>query len=123
MPRCWLLEVAQGLRERGGDDYLAISQSVPLTSQMHGLPSALLPQILNNYSEAQLGRIIRDWGEEKSWRTVARRLVPQPCSPQGLTPPSQLSACVVACACIRGGGTHRSSSLATGSSRQGSSRP
>ena len=32
-------------------------------------------QILNSYSEAELGRMIREYGEEKSWRTVARRWV------------------------------------------------
>lgn len=32
-------------------------------------------QLVNTMSEAELGRIIRDWGEEKMWRAVARRIV------------------------------------------------
>jgi 16S rRNA C1402 N4-methylase RsmH len=46
------------------------------------MPSALLiimfnraAQLVNTMSEAELGRIIRDWGEEKMWRAVARRIV------------------------------------------------
>lgn len=33
------------------------------------------PQLLNTASEAELGRILRDYGEEKLWRVVARRCV------------------------------------------------
>ncbi len=31
-------------------------------------------QVVNTWSEAELGRIIRDYGEEKLWRQVARRI-------------------------------------------------
>ena len=32
-------------------------------------------EVVNTWSEAQLGRIIREYGEEKAWRLVARRIV------------------------------------------------
>jgi hypothetical protein len=32
-------------------------------------------ELVNTASEAQLGAIIRDYGEEKSWKAVARRWV------------------------------------------------
>jgi 16S rRNA (cytosine1402-N4)-methyltransferase len=32
-------------------------------------------EVVNTWSEAQLGRIIREYGEEKAWRQVARRIV------------------------------------------------
>ncbi|KAG2439914.1 hypothetical protein HYH02_010543 [Chlamydomonas schloesseri] len=47
----------------------------PLDMRMD--PSAALSaeEVLNTWSEAELGRIIRDYGEEKLWKVVARRLV------------------------------------------------
>lgn len=33
----------------------------------------MLAQVINNWSEAELARIIRDYGEEKQWRMVAGR--------------------------------------------------
>lgn len=30
-------------------------------------------QVVNTWSENELGRIIRDYGEEKLWKVVARR--------------------------------------------------
>lgn len=30
--------------------------------------------IVNSWSEAELGRLLREYGEEKMWRTVARRI-------------------------------------------------
>ena len=37
------------------------------------LAAAAWPQVLNTWSEAELGRIIREYGEEKLWKVVARR--------------------------------------------------
>jgi hypothetical protein len=34
---------------------------------------ASFSQIVNTWSEAELGRIIRDWGEEKLWRQVKQQ--------------------------------------------------
>lgn len=31
--------------------------------------------LVNSASEAELGRILREYGEEKLWRVVARRIV------------------------------------------------
>jgi 16S rRNA (cytosine1402-N4)-methyltransferase len=31
--------------------------------------------VLNTWSEAELGRILRDYGEERRWRALAKRLV------------------------------------------------
>jgi 16S rRNA C1402 N4-methylase RsmH len=35
--------------------------------------SLLCAQLVNTASEAELGVILRDYGEEKSWKAVARR--------------------------------------------------
>jgi 16S rRNA (cytosine1402-N4)-methyltransferase len=39
------------------------------------LPPCPAAQLVNALSEAELGRIIREYGEERSWRAVARRVV------------------------------------------------
>lgn len=50
-------------------------------------------QIVNTWSEAELGRIIRDYGEDKMWRQIARRIVTARAS-QPLTTTSQLVAAI-----------------------------
>ncbi|GAX85076.1 hypothetical protein CEUSTIGMA_g12496.t1 [Chlamydomonas eustigma] len=47
----------------------------PIDMRMDPSASMSAEEIINTYSEAQLGRIIREYGEEKSWRSVARRIV------------------------------------------------
>ncbi|GLC41334.1 hypothetical protein PLESTB_001074200 [Pleodorina starrii] len=47
----------------------------PLDMRMDPTAALSAEELLNTWSEAELGRIIRDYGEEKLWRVVARRLV------------------------------------------------
>jgi 16S rRNA C1402 N4-methylase RsmH len=45
----------------------------PIDMRMDPGASLSAEEVLNTYSEAELARIIRDYGEEKMWRQVARR--------------------------------------------------
>lgn len=47
----------------------------PIDMRMDPSASTSAEEVLNTWSEAELGRIIRDYGEEKLWRVVARRIV------------------------------------------------
>lgn len=47
----------------------------PLDMRMDPTAAMSAELLLNTASEAELGRILRDYGEEKLWRVVARRLV------------------------------------------------
>ncbi|PNW73675.1 hypothetical protein CHLRE_13g568150v5 [Chlamydomonas reinhardtii] len=47
----------------------------PLDMRMDPTAPLSAEEVLNTWSEAELGRILRDYGEEKLWRVVARRLV------------------------------------------------
>ncbi|PNH04008.1 Ribosomal RNA small subunit methyltransferase H [Tetrabaena socialis] len=47
----------------------------PLDMRMDPSASISAEELLNSWSEADLGRIIRDYGEEKLWKVVAKRLV------------------------------------------------
>ncbi|GIL68299.1 hypothetical protein Vafri_21584 [Volvox africanus] len=47
----------------------------PLDMRMDPNAALSAEEVLNSWSEAELGRIIRDYGEEKMWRVVARRIV------------------------------------------------
>ncbi|MEW5319573.1 MAG: hypothetical protein WDW38_010718 [Sanguina aurantia] len=45
----------------------------PIDMRMNPDGDLSAEEVLNNWSEAELGRIIRDYGEEKMWRSVASR--------------------------------------------------
>ncbi|GIL81766.1 hypothetical protein Vretimale_1372 [Volvox reticuliferus] len=47
----------------------------PLDMRMDPNAALSAEEVLNSWSEADLARIIRDYGEEKMWRVVARRIV------------------------------------------------
>ncbi|GFR49883.1 hypothetical protein Agub_g11987 [Astrephomene gubernaculifera] len=47
----------------------------PLDMRMDPKAALSAEEVLNTWSEAELARIIRDYGEEKLWKVVARRLV------------------------------------------------
>lgn len=47
----------------------------PLDMRMNPEQELTAAEVVNNWSERELGRIIRDYGEEKQWRGVARAIV------------------------------------------------
>lgn len=47
----------------------------PLDMRMNPLQELTAAEIVNTWSEEDLGRIFRDYGEEKQWRTAARTIV------------------------------------------------
>lgn len=47
----------------------------PLDMRMDPTKSLTAAEIINHWSEAELGRIFRDYGEEKRWRAAARTVV------------------------------------------------
>lgn len=49
----------------------------PLDMRMDPTISLTAAEIINTWSEAELGRIFRDYGEEKRWRAAARTIVAQ----------------------------------------------
>ncbi len=53
----------------------SFSKNGPLDMRMDPSNSLTAEEIVNTWSEQQLGRIFRDYGEEKQWRTAARLLV------------------------------------------------
>jgi 16S rRNA (cytosine(1402)-N(4))-methyltransferase len=50
-------------------------QDGPLDMRMNASAGLSAEDIVNGWSEQELGRIIRDYGEDKMWRTIARRIV------------------------------------------------
>lgn len=47
----------------------------PLDMRMDASSSTTAEALVNDISEQELGKIIREYGEERMWRTVARRIV------------------------------------------------
>jgi 16S rRNA (cytosine1402-N4)-methyltransferase len=47
----------------------------PLDMRMDPLQSLTAKEIVNSWSERELGRIFRDFGEEKQWRAAARAII------------------------------------------------
>jgi len=47
----------------------------PIDMRMDPQAALSAEEVLNTWSEARLGQIIRDYGEEKMWRAIARRIV------------------------------------------------
>ena len=51
----------------------SFSKDAPLDMRMGPSAAASAEQILNTWSEAELGQIFRDYGEERHWRGIAGR--------------------------------------------------
>lgn len=47
----------------------------PLDMRMNPEQSLTAAEVVNTYSEADIGRIFRDYGEEKQWRNAARTII------------------------------------------------
>ncbi len=47
----------------------------PLDMRFNRKQELTARQVVNSYSEAELGRILREYGEERMWRKIARRIV------------------------------------------------
>jgi len=52
---------------------VAVAGCYNLSLALSRCVTAALLQLVNTAPEAELGRILRDYGEEKSWKAVARR--------------------------------------------------
>jgi len=57
--------------ERG----FSFSKAGPLDMRMNFESALTAEEIVNEWSEAEIGRIIREYGEEKKWRLAARKIV------------------------------------------------
>lgn len=47
----------------------------PLDMRMNPTAGASAADAVNTWSETELGRVIRDYGEDKMWKVIARRIV------------------------------------------------
>jgi len=61
------------LGERG----FSFSKEGPLDMRMNQMASLTAKEVVNTYSEEKLGKIIREYGEERSWKKIARLIVEQ----------------------------------------------
>lgn len=57
-----------------GDRGFSFMKEGPLDMRMGPSASISAEQLVNTWPEAEIGRIIRDYGEEKLWKLVARRI-------------------------------------------------
>lgn len=60
-------------------------QEGPLDMRMNPLSGETAADIVNTWSEQELGRIFREYGEEKQWRAAARAIVRARCSQPFIT--------------------------------------
>ena len=79
----------------------SFSKEGPLDMRMDPHSSLTAEEIVNTWSEEDLGEIFRDFGEERSWRHAARTIV-QERKKQAITTTKQLADLLLAC--IRGKG-------------------
>lgn len=56
-----------------GDRGFSFSKEAPLDMRMGPSAAASAEQILNTWSEAELGQIFREYGEERHWKGIAGR--------------------------------------------------
>ena len=61
------------------DRGFSFSQDGPLDMRMDCAAPQSARDVVNGWSEQELGRVLREFGEEKAWRTVARRIVDARC--------------------------------------------
>lgn len=57
----------------------------PLDMRMNPTAGESAADAVNTWSETKLGHVIRDYGEDKLWKVIARRIVDARCA--ALTPP------------------------------------
>jgi 16S rRNA (cytosine1402-N4)-methyltransferase len=57
------------------DRGFSFAQDGPLDMRMGPHAGHSAEEIVNTWSEADLGRILREYGEERAWRRMAQRLV------------------------------------------------
>ena len=70
----------------------------PLDMRMDPEAALSAEDVLNTWTEAELGRILRDYGEERRWRAVAKRLVIE----RAQAPIRTTSQVAAACAAVLG---------------------
>ncbi|KAL3160154.1 hypothetical protein ABBQ32_010922 [Trebouxia sp. C0010 RCD-2024] len=58
-----------------GDRGFSFSKEAPLDMRMGPGAAASAEQLLNTWSEAELGQIFREYGEERHWKGIASRVV------------------------------------------------
>lgn len=59
------------MAERG----FSFAQDGPLDMRMGPSAGSSAEEIVNTWSEADLGRIFREYGEERAWRRIAQKIV------------------------------------------------
>ncbi len=59
------------MAERG----FSFAQDGPLDMRMGPSAGSSAEEIINTWSEADLGRIFREYGEERAWRRIAQKIV------------------------------------------------
>ena len=69
VPLLLLLLLQLDVAERG----FSFAADGPIDMRLGPSAGSSAEELVNTASEAQLGAIIRDYGEEKSWKAVARR--------------------------------------------------
>ena len=70
----------------------SFAQDGPLDMRMGPSVQRSAEEIVNTWSEHELGRIIREWGEERAWRRLASKIVQvMPASEQHCTGHTQNS--------------------------------
>ena len=47
----------------------------PLDMRMNASAGISAEDVVNTWTEQDLGRIIRDYGEDRTWKTIARKIV------------------------------------------------
>ena len=57
----------------------SFSQDAPLDMRMGPSAEVSAEQVLNTWSEAELGQIFREYGEERHWKGIASRWMHVPC--------------------------------------------
>jgi len=57
--------------ERG----FSFSRDGPLNMRMDAAGPLSAEDVVNEWSEQALGRIIREYGEDRTWKTIARKIV------------------------------------------------
>jgi 16S rRNA C1402 N4-methylase RsmH len=62
--------------ERG----FSFMQEGPLDMRMDRRGGTTAADIVNGWSEQELGRVLREYGEERAWKSVARRIVDARCA-------------------------------------------
>ena len=54
---------------------LSFARDGPLDMRMGPSAQHSAEEIVNTWPEAELGRVFREWGEERAWRSLASKIV------------------------------------------------